>query len=164
MSWLSDWFHRLFPPRPTPPDPIPRPVPGPVGPVPERMLAAHNAARALRGLKPYRLSADLCRLAQGHSEDMAVQSNSMRDTSKAQNHDGWLDRLRAAGYPPGNGSENVAWASFDQSPEAATRGWLESPVGHRENVLSARWADAGFGVAKNRKGEPYWTALYGVRP
>lgn len=119
-----------------------------------RMLAAHNKARAAAGLPAYRLSPELCDQAQAHSRDMAAWSS--------LNHDGWLGRLKAAGYGA-NGSENVAWASFDQTPEDVTQVWLDSKVGHRENVLSAKWRDAGFGVAKSAKGEPYWCAIYGAK-
>jgi uncharacterized protein YkwD len=36
--------------------------------------------------------------------------------------------------------------------------------GHRQNVLSRQWTDAGFGVAYGRNGDPYWCADYGARP
>jgi uncharacterized protein YkwD len=154
MSWLSDWFHRLFPPRPAPgPRPAP-PVPPP-GDVAARLLAEHNRRRSAAGLPPYAASLALNTAAQRHAEWMAAHN----DLDHFEPGADPFQRIRAAGYP--EGSENIAWNY--PTPEAATVGWM-GDRGHRANVLSARWTDAGFGLAYGRNGDPYWCADYGARP
>jgi uncharacterized protein YkwD len=154
MSWFSEWLHRLFPPRPTPgPPPVP-PVPLP-GDAAARLLAEHNRLRAANGLPAYRASPALDATAQRHADYMAARNELTHSEPGADP----FQRIRTAGYP--EGSENIAWNY--RSPEDATRGWT-GDRGHRANVLSARWTDAGFGVAYGRNGDPYWCADYGARP
>ena len=41
------------------------------------------------------------------------------------------------------------------------KGWMNSKV-HRENILEPAFAEVGIGVARNDKGEMYYTQDFGM--
>jgi uncharacterized protein YkwD len=62
-----------------------------------------------------------------------------------------VPRLTAVGYLPGNGpwfaGENIAWGQGAlATPQSIMTAWMNSQ-GHRENILSANFAEVGVGVA-----------------
>ncbi len=78
----------------------------------------------------------------------------------------YAERARAAGYQTdwANASENIAEGPVDfMDADFTTNAWLESKVGHKDNVLSRDWRYLGVGVARGRDDRLYWCAVY-ARP
>lgn len=144
-------------PTPAPPAPAPAPTPAPV-PVFDTataLLAAHNAARAARGLPALSLNPLLTAAAQGHADFMAQRGI----LAHAGIGDGDpFSRMQAAGYAYGWAAENAAAGQVDtvQVMEA----WLGDPP-HRANVLGPHYRDVGFGLSRAANGTPYWCADFG---
>jgi uncharacterized protein YkwD len=123
-------------------------------------LAAHNRIRKANGLAPLQLDKRLCAAAQKHADYMAG-----RDKLDHRGPDDQMyhDRARAAGYETDweNSSENIAEGPLEFMDAAfTTQAWLESKVGHKDNVLSREWRDLGVGVARGKDDRLYWCAVY----
>jgi uncharacterized protein YkwD len=126
-------------------------------------LAAHNAARRRERLEPLRVDKRLTKAAQAHADWMA-KTDTIHHIGEDESK--WFERAAAAGYDCDieTCSENVA-----EGPEEFMDGktacdcWLESRVGHKDNVLSKQWRHVGFGMAIAKNGRRYWAALY-ARP
>lgn len=102
------------------------------------------------------ISAPLGRAAQQHADDMA-----RRGYFDHRAPDGSTpgDRVRRAGYQPRLTGENIAFGA--ESAEEVVRGWLES-TGHCENIMDARFAHVGIGLAEgSRRGHIYWVQNFG---
>lgn len=116
------------------------------------MLDQVNAQRAGAGAPPLVWCGALGRAAQAHSEDQAshgVMSHTGSDGSTL------ADRAYRAGYLGWTAlGENVAmgYATVD----AAMSAWMGSPP-HRANILDARFAHFGAGLARSAPAQPYWT-------
>jgi uncharacterized protein YkwD len=126
-------------------------------------LAAHNRVRRGQGLEPFHLDKRLCQAAQKHAEYMAGRC---KLDHRGPGDEMYADRARAAGYSTdwANASENIAEGPVDFMDAAfTTKAWLESKVGHKDNVLSRDWRNVGFGVARGRDDRLYWCAVY-ARP
>jgi uncharacterized protein YkwD len=126
-------------------------------------LAAHNSARTRSGLRPLFIHAQLNAAAQKHADYMAAQCKLDHRGPGGQM---FIERACAAGYQTDsvNSSENVAEGPAEHfNAKWVTDAWLESKVGHRDNVLCAAWHDVGFGMARGRDGRVYWCAVYGRR-
>jgi uncharacterized protein YkwD len=61
-----------------------------------------------------------------------------------------------AGYS--SGAENVAF--MQRTPQQVTDAWMRSS-GHRKNLLNDRYSHAGFAVAYDKAGRPFWCAVFG---
>ena len=70
------------------------------------------------------------------------------------------DRVKEAGYDYSWVGENVA---YGQNTPLSTifQGWMDSK-GHRENILRKEYEELGIGIAKNDKGEVYYTQVFGT--
>ena len=99
-----------------------------------RLLAAINAYRVKHGVLELSSSANLDRLAYGHSKNMAHASQ--------LSHEGFRARGMRADSPLC--VENVGWNYA--TPEAQLRAWIESPA-HDRNMLDSRVTKAGVGDA-----------------
>jgi uncharacterized protein YkwD len=123
-------------------------------------LVAHNRVRKAHGLAPLQIDKRLCAAAQKHAEYMAKQK---KLDHRGPGDEMYFDRARAAGYQTdwSNSSENIAEGPEDFMDAAfTTEAWLESKVGHKDNVLSPKWRDVGFAVARGSDGRLYWCATY----
>ena len=131
-----------------------------------------NKERRKRGLKPLTGHRALIKAAQEHSRWMA-KHRKMSHTGSGGGEP-W-DRAKRAGYPSGNVSENCwqssgskglaykskfRWRSDWQLGKAAVITWMNSP-GHRQNLITPRIRHIGIGVAKNRRGEIFFTQKFG---
>ena len=127
-----------------------------LSPAEQKILDLTNEARKQNELAPLKPSAILCKVAQANSENMAKQGK------MEHNLDGKtpLQRLRAAGYAYSRAYENIAAGDADVSLEALMKAWLASK-GHRENILNAVCTEIGLGIAKDKKGQVYYTQLFG---
>jgi uncharacterized protein YkwD len=126
-------------------------------------LAAHNRIRKAQGLYPLRLNKRLCVAAQKHAEYMAGR---LKLDHRGPEDEMYFDRAVAAGYNTDwdSSSENIAEGPVDFMDAAfTTQAWLESKVGHKDNVLSREWREIGVGVAHGDDDRLYWCAVY-ARP
>lgn len=115
-----------------------------------RVIAAVNRSRTRAGCRPLRLRAALNRAAQAHSVDMARHHRLGHAGADGSTP---VDRMRAAGYHPRAGGENVVAGT--RTARAAVDAWMGSPP-HRANILTCGYRDAGVGVAAG-SGGPWWT-------
>jgi uncharacterized protein YkwD len=123
-----------------------------------QMLARVNAERRSRALPVLSPSSALDRIAQVYADDMLKRS-----------HYGHVDpegltvreRAYAGGYRLRFIAENLA--SGQPTVNEVMDGWMNSE-GHRENILSKIYTEAGFGVAigKNKRGyQIIWVQIFG---
>ncbi|WP_414623171.1 CAP domain-containing protein [Calothrix sp. CCY 0018] len=113
-----------------------------------------NIYRRSRGLQPLKLDSRVSRIARNHSQKMAAKQTPF-------GHDGSKSR-----YKQINSiilwrgvAENVAYNQGNRYPaNTAVKGWIQSS-GHHKNIVSANQI-TGIGVAKNSKGEYYFTQLF----
>jgi uncharacterized protein YkwD len=113
-------------------------------------------AKAEKKLNPLKANPKLMAAARTHAANMAAQDkleHVLDDKTPA-------DRVRAAGYKYRAYGENIAWGG--KTGREVVEGWMDSKV-HRDNVLKPEYADIGVGVARNKKGEPYWVQVFGKR-
>lgn len=113
-----------------------------------------NQYRLARNLPSLRLDPRLSEVARRHSQDMA-------QGTAAFSHDGFDRRVREIGriVPYRKAGENLAVNKGYADPVAVSvRGWIDSP-GHRRN-LEGEFDLTGIGVAKNPRGEYYFTQLF----
>jgi uncharacterized protein YkwD len=109
------------------------------------LLNHERRSHGLHGLAP---NADLQTAAQRYAQTM-VRQRFFDHVSPGGST--LVGRARKAGYGArGSGwilGENLAWGSGSLgTPREAVRGWMRS-AGHRHNILTARFTDAGIGIA-----------------
>lgn len=123
------------------------------------LMEAINKQRAKKKLPALRANALLFKVARAHSANMAKQSK-MEHVLNGKDPG---ERLLAAGYDYGKVSENLAMSDGPGAPlSEVVKGWMDSKI-HRENLLSDRITETGLGIAKNDKGEVYYTQIF-ARP
>ena len=128
----------------------------------ERVLKHVNLQRAMNGVAPLAMNGQLSEAAQKHAEDMA-----RRDFVDHQSPDGRAlqDRIASVGYPWRVIAENLAAGL--SSPESTVEPWMTSP-GHRDNMLSPDYLEAGIGYAvpsdegKRPRYSHYWVVVFGA--
>ena len=143
------------------------PSPDNVAQLKSTTLCLVNIERTSRGLKRLRGNARLDRAAGGHSQDM-VRRDFFDHTSPGGSTVG--DRIKEAGYLSGARSyafgENIAWGTGSLgTPLSIVRSWMKSP-GHRANILNARFAELGVGVAIGAPGQDdgaTYTTAFGAK-
>lgn len=122
------------------------------------LLSAVNRERKARKLPPLDSDPRLAAAAQSHADDMLARGyygHASPDGTQA------MQRVRRKGYDAQRVGENIA--KGQGSVEEVMKGWMKSRV-HRENILSPRFVDAGFGVAlgKTPEGdEVIWVQVFG---
>ena len=111
-------------------------------------LCLVNQERTSRGLKPLKANRRLSKAAGRHAQDMVAKGYFSHDSLNGAS---FVDRIRRAGYVqkrafPSLG-EDLAWGSGELgTPREIVQSWMESP-GHRANILSKKFREAGMGVA-----------------
>jgi uncharacterized protein YkwD len=115
-----------------------------------QLLELYNQVRVASGAAPLVQSAVLQASAQGHAEDCATRGSGSHfgsDGSKSS------QRITRAGYAGRITGENWAWA---RSAAGAFDMWYTQEIAdqgpHLMNILSPRYTDVGFGVARSRGG------------
>ncbi len=126
----------------------------------QTLLELLNKERVKKELPPLRPDPLLFEVARAHSANMAKQRK-MEHILDGKNPG---QRVLAAGYDYGKVAENIA---VSEGPDAASlamivKGWMESKI-HRENLLNDKLTETGLGIAKNNKGEVYYTQVF-ARP
>ena len=111
-----------------------------------------NQYRASKKLPPLSVDPRISQIARIHSENMA--------SGKVKfSHDGFEGRAKAITVPYQSVAENVAYnMGFSDPVRNAVDGWIKSD-GHRKNIES-QFNLTGIGIAKNAKGEYYFTQLF----
>jgi len=122
--------------------------------------AVHRRVNALRrsaGLLPLERDPALDRVARAHSRDMARRGYLAHVNPEGRTP---LDRLRAAGVAGFTlAAENAGQSSLPDPAAEIVRGWVASPVHHRNLFLPA-FNRTGIGVVRAADGTVYATQLY----
>jgi uncharacterized protein YkwD len=111
-----------------------------------------NQYRASKKLSPLNVDRRISQQARIHSLNMA--------SGKVKfSHDGFDGRAKAIAIPYQSVAENVAYnMGFSDPVRNAVDGWIKSE-GHRKN-MEGQFNLTGIGIAKNAKGEYYFTQLF----
>ncbi|MGB7709404.1 MAG: CAP domain-containing protein [Microcoleus sp.] len=111
-----------------------------------------NQYRASKKLPPLSIDPRISQQARIHSENMA--------SGKVKfSHDGFDGRVKAITIPYQSVAENVAYnMGYSDPVRNAVDGWIKSD-GHRKN-MEGQFNLTGIGIAKNAKGEYYFTQLF----
>jgi uncharacterized protein YkwD len=111
-----------------------------------------NEYRASKKLPPLSVDPRISQIARIHSENMA--------NGKATfSHDGFEKRAKAITIPYQGVAENLAYnMGYSDPVRNAVEGWIKSD-GHRKN-MEGKFNLTGIGIAKNAKGEYYFTQLF----
>lgn len=118
-----------------------------------RIVELVNAERSKVGCSALALNTTLSKVAQAHSEDMALHQNMSHSGSDGSSPG---DRITGAGYTWSAYGENVAYGYA--SPEQVMAGWMASP-GHKANILNCTFKEIGVGLAQPGS---YWTQDFGT--
>ncbi len=111
-----------------------------------------NQYRASKKLPPLSIDPRISQIARIHSQNMA--SGKVRFS-----HDGFEGRAKAIIIPYQSVAENVAYNfGYSDPVRNAVEGWIKSD-GHRKN-MEGQFNVTGIGIAKNAKGEYYFTQLF----
>ncbi|MGK5548546.1 CAP domain-containing protein [Streptomyces sp. URMC 127] len=119
----------------------------------QELLALVNKERAKAGCRPLRASAQLTRLAQSFSDDMARRG--FFSHTDPDGHTPW-DRAATRGIR-NLGGENIARGHPDA--RAVMDAWMHS-AGHRANILNGEYRTLGIGLNTSGSG-PWWTQDFG---
>ncbi len=117
-----------------------------------------NQYRLSQNLPPLQVDERISQVARAHSQDMAKGIATF-------SHDGFAQRVKAISkkIPYQKAGENLAVNQGYSDPVAVSvQGWIKSP-GHRQN-MEGNFHLTGVGVAKNAKGEYYFTQLFILEP
>lgn len=113
-----------------------------------------NEYRKQRGLSPLTINKNISDIARTHSQNMA-------NGTVGFSHNGFQERVQAISttISYSSAAENVAYnMGYTDPATKAVQGWLNSS-GHLKNI-QGDYNLTGIGVAKNAKGEYYFTQLF----
>ncbi|MBD2448219.1 CAP domain-containing protein [Nostoc sp. FACHB-152] len=111
-----------------------------------------NQLRSGQGLPPLQRNSAMDNQARIHSQNMASGQVPF-------GHIGFAQRVQATGISYSSAAENVAYNQGYSDPATqAVQGWRNSP-GHWTNI-KGNYNLTGIGVAKNSKGEVYFTQIF----
>ncbi|MEG4808062.1 CAP domain-containing protein [Microcoleus sp. F8-D3] len=111
-----------------------------------------NQYRASKKLPPLTIDPQISQVARIHSENMAKGKVKF-------SHDGFEGRAKAVTIPYKSVAENLAYNfGYSDPVRNAVEGWIKSD-GHRKN-MEGQFNVTGIGIAKNAKGEYYFTQLF----
>lgn len=121
-----------------------------------RIMELVNRERTRAGLAELKLSARLAVAARGHSYDMALRHYFSHQSADGVSPE---QRIHGSGIDYVEVGENIYMEDYpdhERLAERAVRGWLGSP-GHRKNMLSPVFTEAGVGMARAADGATYVT-------
>jgi len=122
----------------------------------QQVLDLTNAARAKEKLPALKADPLLCKAARAHSANMAKQKKLAHELD---GKDGGK-RIDATGYDWAVWGENVG-SSEELAVKEVFDGWMASKD-HRVNILKDKFKEIGIGLAKDEKGEWYYTQVFGT--
>jgi uncharacterized protein YkwD len=161
---------------PVPPRPTPRPATGAAPPAAPQAPAApavalqgleqqlydmHNAERGRAGLGGLRIDPTLMAIARQRAQDMAAKNYFAHTSPSGETA---FSLMGAYGYGYSIAGENIAKNNYpdSESPGVAMSGFMNSPS-HRANVLDARYAYVGVGLAYGPDGMKYFAIVFAGR-
>ena len=113
-----------------------------------------NAERARAGLRPVVENWEVSRVARIKSQDF-IDNNYFAHNSPTYGTP--FQMLRSFGIPFSAAAENIARGQ--RTPAAVMNSWMGSP-GHRANILNPSFNQIGVGVAKDGRGNLFWTQMF----
>jgi uncharacterized protein YkwD len=135
---------------------VQRLTPADAGPIRLRHPDAVNAARALEGLAPLQLSAELNAAADTHARDMSVQKRAWHFGSDLTS---WRERAFRAGYRGEVVGENIFEGA--DSDLTVLKYWLEVPDTRRV-IMAPEGRGLGLGWHQDPGGKLWWVQLVGT--
>ncbi len=132
----------------------------PAEPLSHQLVRLTNGQRVARGLPPLKAAQELHSSSSSHSDWMADHNCFSHNCPGEPD---WIARIQNAGYVNGTAlGENIAGGYSTAS--GAIAAWMNSD-GHRANMLSTDFREAGGGYAYSATAElhRYWTMDYGAR-
>jgi uncharacterized protein YkwD len=121
----------------------------------QKLLELTNAERKKENLPPYKAHPLLFKAARDHSKNMAKQEKLEHDLDGKTP----FNRLDDVKYNYLRGGENIARSAGEPTMAEILAIWMESE-GHRANILKEGYTEIGIGIAKNDKGELYFTQVF----
>jgi uncharacterized protein YkwD len=118
------------------------------------VLDLTNEARTKAKLPPLKPNAVLFAVARAHSANMAKQEKMEHELDGETP----ADRVKSAKYAYAQLGENIA-VGQNVSHSEIVKMWMES-LHHKENILNEAFQEIGLGLAKNDKGEVYYTQVF----
>jgi uncharacterized protein YkwD len=115
-----------------------------------------NDLRAKEKLPPLKVNALLTQAARAHSRNMAKQQKLEHVLDEKEP----ADRVKETGYQRALVAENIA-GGRRLPPSGAFELWVDSKP-HRANLLGEKFEEIGVGVARDDKGEVYYTQVFGT--
>lgn len=113
-----------------------------------------NAQRSKNGLSALTHNWELSRVARYKSQDM-IDKNYFSHTSPTYGSP--FDMMKSFGISYTAAGENIA--KGQNSPQSVMNAWMNSS-GHRANILNKSYNQIGVGVAKDSRGNLYWTQMF----
>lgn len=120
----------------------------------QQMVDAVNAARGVEGKTILAANANLTRIAQSHSCDMAATG---RLSVAGSNGSNVVDRARSVDYPTCGVAQLI---SVQGSPAQAVAGWLAAEP-TRVELLGQPSEEVGAGVTRGADGRLWWSVVLG---
>lgn len=122
----------------------------------QKLLELLNKERTKKDLPALRPHPLLFKAARVHSKNMAKQRKMEHELDGKRP----AQRVEATGYNWGRVCENLAIAEDGEPPlSVIVKEWMESKT-HRENLLDKKVTETGLGIARNAKGEIYYTQIF----
>ena len=123
-----------------------------------KILELTNAVRKEKKLRPLKINPLLTEVARKHSGNMARQGK----MSHVLDGKGTRDRLKDARYAYLAWAENIlVYRDFSGVAAKGFQMWMDSPL-HRANILMPGLREIGIGMARNSKGQVYFTQVFGT--
>ena len=113
-----------------------------------------NIERAKYGISPLKENTSVDNIATKKCEDM-VKNNYFDHRSPTYGSP--FDMMRQFGVKFSTAGENIAMGQT--SPQEVVNAWMNSQ-GHRKNILNGNFTQIGIGVAKNSRGQLYWSQMF----
>ncbi len=120
----------------------------------EEVARLVNLERSKRGLQTLTMNWELSRCARYKSQDF-INKNYFNHNSPTYGTP--FDMMKSFGLRYSAAGENIA--KFQRTPSEVMNSWMNS-AGHKANILSATYNQIGVGVAKDSKGNLYWTQMF----
>ncbi len=139
---------------PQPKTPIPPSSDSELSQMERRVHELVNQYRQAQNLPPLTVDPRISDQARKHSEAMARGEMTF-------SHDGFEDRIKEIGQSLAyrSAAENLAYnIGYPDPVTQAVEGWIGSP-GHQKNMVGA-YDLTGIGMAKNAKGEYYYSQIF----